>query len=313
MRSPSLWRPRWRAVTLITALAVAAVGTVVIWQSRSAQEGESVPPSQTIDLPRRIGEHISGLPKEGGYRIPGRGERRAIATGVALVLDKRLDAARQRLAAVGYTVRTLRVSGTDREVAEVAESPATHRGWGWVYVDLAHPVRWSVQAPHPRSDLYTELLAGDLFTRAPGGVLVLAGAPRNAGEGNAADVAHREDSVFGAVCDMLVARGLPAIQVHGFADASSPDHDVIVSPGPAEPSRPVREAARLLSDKGFRVCRVWRERCSGLEGTTNAQGNKAADNGVPFLHVENSFTVRADPASRQRVADALAAVARGWE
>ncbi len=306
-------RPRWRAVTLIAALAVVAVGVVVIWQSRSGQEGKPVAPSHAVDLTRRIGENISALPKDGGYRTPDRAERTAIATGVALVLDGRLDPARRRLSAVGYTVRTLRLSGADGAVAEIAESPATHRGWGWVYVDLAHPVRWSVQAPHPRSDLYTELLAGDLFSRVPGGVLVLAGAPRNAGQGNAADMAHREDSVFNAVCDVLVARGLPAIQVHGFADASSPGHDVIVSPGPAEPSRPVREAARLLADKGFRVCRVWQQSCGGLEGTTNVQGNKAKQEGVPFLHIENSFTVRADPASRERLADALAGVARGWE
>jgi hypothetical protein len=269
-------------------------------------------PPQPVDLAQRIGAFISGFPVAGGYRVPDRAERAAIAAGVVHVLNGHTGAACQQLSAVGYTVRTLHTASCDRAVAEVGESAATGRGWGRVYVDLTRPARWSVQAPHPRSDLRTGRLATELFGRAPGGVLVLAGALRTAGEGNCADVAHREDSAFNAVCDALVARGLPAIQVHGFADATSPGHDVVVSPGPAQPGDAVREAARLLDDQGFRVCRVWKERCSGLEGTTNVQAKRAAADGVPFVHIENSFTVRHDRAARTRVVQALAELARSW-
>ncbi|WP_269857175.1 hypothetical protein [Streptomyces sp. RPT161] len=266
--------------------------------------------AQPVDLAQRIGAFITGFPVTGGYRVPDRAEREALAAGVLEVLDGRPDAARGRLATIGYTLRTLRRAGGD--LAELCEPSWTGRGWGRVYVDVTRPARWSVQAPHPRSDLRTGRLAAEVFDRAPGGVLVLAGALRTAGEGDCADVAHRADSAFNAVCEALVARGLPAIQVHGFADASAPGHDVVVSPGPAPPGDAVRKAARLLDGQGFRVCRVWKERCDGLEGTTNVQARRAAAHGVPFVHVESSFTVRHDPAARARIADALAEVARGW-
>ncbi|MDF3291672.1 hypothetical protein [Streptomyces silvisoli] len=204
--------------------------------------------AQPVDLAQRIGAFITGFPVTGGYRVPDRAEREALAAGVLEVLDGRPDAARGRLATIGYTVRTLRRAGGD--LAELCEPSWTGRGWGRVYVDVTRPARWSVQAPHPRSDLRTGRLAAEVFDRAPGGVLVLAGALRTAGEGDCADVAHRADSAFDAVCEALVARGLPAIQVHGFADASAPGHDVVVSPGPAPPGDAVRKAARLLDGQG---------------------------------------------------------------
>lgn len=280
-----------------------------MWQPLSSEKGETVS-AQPVDLAQHVQAFIRGFPMADGYRVPDRAERAALAAGVLEVLDGRPEAASGRLAAIGYTVRRLRRA--TGELAEVCETAWTGRGWGRVYVDVTRPAHWSVQAPHPRSDLRTGLLAAELFDRAPGGVLVLAGALRTAGEGNCADVAHRADSAFNAVCDALVARGLPAIQVHGFADASAPGHDVVVSPGPAPPGDAVRRAARLLDEKGFRVCRVWRERCDGLEGTTNVQARRAAADGVPFVHVENSFSVRHDPAARGRAADALAEVARSW-
>ncbi len=229
------------------------------------------------------------------------------------MLDGKLDTAREHLTAVDYTVRTARLAGTDRTVAEITEKRRTGRGWGRVYIDLGRRVRWSVQVPHPRSDLHTELIGAGLFTRTPGGIMVLAGAPRDAGTGISADMAHRQDSVFDAICDELVARRVPGIQVHGFADDSSPDHDIVLSPGPDEAdTAPARRAAKRLSAAGFAVCRAWSQDCGRLEGTTNVQAQTAADHGVPFLHDENSRELRDSAASRARLVSALSEIARSW-
>lgn len=118
-------------------------------------------------------------------------------------------------------------------------------------------------------------------------------------------MAHRRDTVFHAVCAELIARRLPGIQVHGFADSTEPDYDVIVSTGRGDHGRTWGEGlAAALSRQGFDVCRVWVRRCS-LEGRTNVQGRAAADAGLPFLHVEFSRTVRKSP---ERITRAVKAI-----
>lgn len=266
-------------------------------------------PPQRVDLERQVRAYVADFSRNGAYRPPGAAERRGMSEGIARLLDGRTDSARGPLSKAGYRVRTVRLAGSGRPVAQVTESggrAARRRGWGEVYIDLSSRVRWSAQVPHPVADQHTELMGAELFSRAPGGVLVLAGANRRAGRGNTADVAHREDSIFDAVCAALTARRLPGIQVHGFADDSSPDNDVVVSPGPGRPAALVRRAARLLAAGGFEVCRAWRRNCGQLEGTTNVQARAAAARGVPFLHIENSRSVRDSPRARSRAVGALA-------
>ncbi|MFE3737931.1 hypothetical protein [Streptomyces sp. NPDC059134] len=200
-----------------------------------------------------------------------------------------------------------------RRYAEIADRAGENmRGWGRVYVALDDPVHYSVQVPHPVADAYSDLLGVGILRSAPGGVLVMAGTHRTAGEGKAADVAHRRDTVFHAVCAELVARRLPGIQVHGFADSSAPDHDLVVSTGAGETARPQAvDLARALTDDGFRVCRAWSAKCP-LAGRKNKQGVLAADQDVPFLHVETSRAVRTDPARMGDAIAAMAETARRW-
>ncbi|MEU7041660.1 hypothetical protein AB0A77_11455 [Streptomyces varsoviensis] len=314
MQFPAVTPPRRRRTALTTLFVLCAAGALaVVTALLILLISHSAPARPVLRLTEEVGDYVADFPRHGGYRGPTADQRDALADGVAKVLDGRLDSARERLSAVDYTVRTARLAGTDRTVAEVTEKHRTERGWGRVYVDLDHRVRWSVQVPHPRSDLDTELIGAGLFARTPGGILVLAGAPRDAGTGISADMAHRRDSVFDAICDELVARRLPGIQVHGFADDSSPGHDVVLSPGPdaADPA-PTRRAAKRLSTAGFAVCRAWSQQCGRLEGTTNVQAQSAADHGVPFLHVENNRALRASAASRTRLVTALSDIARSW-
>ncbi len=96
---------------------------------------------------------------------------------------------------------------------------------------------------------------------------------------------------------------MPAVQLHGFAEESSPDNDVVVSPGGAALSPLVRRVATELDRGGFRTCRVWTRECGQLEGRTNVQS--AASARAPFAHVEVSRAVRDD--RRERLVAALAA------
>ncbi|MFF4578335.1 hypothetical protein ACFY15_08045 [Streptomyces sp. NPDC001373] len=237
------------------------------------------------------------------------------------------------------------------EVADAAaRSGPADRGWGRVYVGLGAPVRWSVQVPHPIADQDTERLGVAVLRGAPGGVMVLAGAHRRAaggpggsdgdgeegdgtGDGNAAgggnavgggsgdkdgggtgeaDMAHRTDSVFHAVIAELTRRGLPGIQLHGFADSTVPGAGAVVSTGAGDAA--AADAARLaaeLASRGVRPCRAWSANCR-MSGRGNAQGRLAAELGTRFLHLELARSVRADPGRRGEAARAIAAVTAGW-
>lgn len=189
------------------------------------------------DLVRRIALFTAGFGERGGYRVPTSEERSTLTRGVALLLDGDPQAARARLETVGFTLHTVTDGVSGRRYAEVAdgagESGRGSRGWGRVYVDLDHPPRWSVQVPHPIADARTELLGARVLRGAPGGVMVIAGAHRNAAKDGSADMAHRTDSVFHGVIDELMRRELPGIQLHGFANESFPGRDAVVSTGAA--------------------------------------------------------------------------------
>ncbi|MYS20940.1 hypothetical protein GA0115240_12408 [Streptomyces sp. DvalAA-14] len=268
-----------------------------------------------VDLGRRVTDFTTGFGRRGSYRPPTKAERDILAAGVGFLVDGKLPAAKQKFAEVDYALRTLTDTVSHRRYAEVAdgaEGADGGRGWGRVYVDLSGPARFSVQVPHPVADEDSEKLGVGALRGTPGGVMVLAGAHRRAGEGNSADVAHRGDTVFDAVCAELVRHGLPGLQVHGFADATEPDYDVIVSTGKGDDGLPAARAlATALEARDFDVCRTWIRRCS-LEGRTNEQSGVAAAAHVPFLHVEFSRSVRGSRARTARAVAALTTVTARW-
>lgn len=280
---------------------------------REAPRAQSV---SKADLEDRVARFTEGFGARGGYRIPTRGERRAVTEGVALVLDGKETEARTRLAEVDFTVRTFTDTVGGRRFAEVSDAAArtdgANRGWGRVYIDLDAPPRWSVQVPHPIADLDTERLGARVLRGTPGGVLVVAGAHRTAGRGDAADVAHRTDSVFHGVVSELMDRGLPGVQLHGFADDSFPRFDAVVSTGSG--NHAVADARRLATafgSAGLRVCRAWERDCK-LSGTDNVQGRAADREDRRFLHVELNTSSRADEAGLEASARAVATVVDGW-
>ncbi|MEU1277135.1 hypothetical protein [Streptomyces sp. NPDC005805] len=255
------------------------------------------------------------MDEDTGYRRPGREDRTAVAAGVGLLLDGRREQAAERLADVDMEIRTVVDRADGRRYAEVAdrsESARSPRGWGRVYVPLDSPARWSVQVPHPRADSGTEKLGVDVLRGAAGGVLVVAGAHREAGRGDASDVAHRRDTVFHAVCAELFRRGLPALQLHGFAPSSVPDHDMVASTGKGDAGRADgRVLADALRERDFTVCRAWVRDCP-LEGRSNVQGRAAAAAGTPFLHLELSRAARTREDEGRAALDAIAVLTGEW-
>ncbi|MFG3197826.1 hypothetical protein ACGFYT_16975 [Streptomyces sp. NPDC048208] len=313
-----------RTITIATILLViaglAGAAAVVLSNARTVtkvasdhHEGERAP---RTDLARSVADFTRGFGPGHGYREPGRADRTAVATAIGLLLDGHRHEAEQQLSQRDFTVRTIVDQVSGRRYAEVADrtdDAVAPRGWGRFYLDLDHRPRWSVQVPHPVADQGTEQLAVRVLRDSPGGVLVIAGAHRKAGEGNAADVAHRRDTVFHAVCAELARRGMPGVQLHGFAASSAPDHDVIASTGVGREGRSDgRALADALGTHGFRVCRAWARTCP-LEGQENMQGRVADARHVPFLHVEFAPAVRGAEAAAEQVAHDIGVVTRRWE
>lgn len=309
--------PRTRRITiavlcgaLITICAVLTLWTAGPGGAPPTRPTDPAPQrSADTDLERRIADFTAGFGASGGYRTPTEQERRAFTRAFAHLLDGNPEAARTGLAEIDFTLRTVTDAATGRRYAEVAdgvsESGHTGRGWGRVYVDLEGPARWSVQVPHPLADARTELLGARVLRGSPGGVLVLAGAHRDAAEDGAADVAHRDDSVFHGAVEELARRNLPGVQLHGFADESFRGRDAVVSTGAGDSALADAEllTAALRRD-GLEVCTAYSARCK-LAGRENEQGRTAADRQSRFLHVELNKTLRGDDRGLDRAAAAL--------
>ncbi|MFE9453774.1 hypothetical protein [Streptomyces sp. NPDC006739] len=315
---------RSRIMTIATLLLVAAglaggLTALLLHATRDRGTSTAAPPSDRgggqVDLASEVADYTSRFGPDHGYRQPGDADRTAIAEGVGLLLDGRRAQAERLLSGRDFTVRTIldRVSGHRyAEVADRTDASDAPRGWGRVYLDLEHRPRWSVQVPHPVADLHTEQLGVRVLRASPGGVLVIAGAHRKAGQGNSADVAHRQDTVFYAICAELVRRGLPGVQLHGMAASAAPGYDVVASTGAGTAGRPDGGLlADALGARGFRVCRAWVRDCP-LEGQENMEGRAAEAARVPFLHVEFAPGVRAGGQAAERAASAVGAVTRRW-
>ena len=236
----------------------------------------------------------------GDYRTPPRAARRDLTQAVLAVSDGRVDRATELLRRHDY-----RLTESRGVTFVVPDRVPDGQGWGLYAVrPQGRPV--VVEVPHPRADRFTEHLGAALAERLSASHLLVASARRDAGDGEA-DVAHRERSVFTAVHTALAERGLPAVQLHGFASSSSPGNDVVVSPGSAELTPLARRIARATERAGHRTCRAWREECGPLAGRRNAQGAASAEAGAAFVHVEVAAPVREDLERRRALVETLAA------
>lgn len=216
-------------------------------------------------LQRWLVDHVRAMAADAPYRPPTPEERN---DAVAVL--------RAALAGEPHRPNSLRMTpGTDDVGGPFTMLTDTRHGWGTVL--LRETSDLVIEVPHPGSDRLTARLGLELFHAVPSAALLVAGAHRNAAD-NAADVAHRTDSLFHAFAQTLA---LPEIQLHGFAAATAPDTDVVVSSGAGEQAELHRLVEKALRQHGFRVGHHER-----LAGRTNVQGIAAAAQGRPFLHLE---------------------------
>ncbi len=235
----------------------------------------------------------------GPYRPPAPAERERGARGLRAVLRGEHAPA---LTELGFAVRT----GLDgRPYTLVEGESGTERTWGAVVLDGSGSVRRVIAVPHPIADRLTAWLGLELFRAAPGSALLLAGTHRRAG-GGAADVAHRTDSMFHVFSGVLAEHAPVEVQPHGYAAATLPGYDAVVSPGAAALTAAHAALRDTLLDKGFRVRPEW---TGHLDGATNVQSLAATERGTSFLHLELAPAPRADPSARAVIVDA---VARTW-
>ncbi|MFC5851366.1 hypothetical protein ACFPZI_05820 [Streptomyces chlorus] len=268
-----------------------------------------------MDLRSRILTYTEAFKPDGPYTSPDADQRDRLARGIGLLLDQDARKADELLAPIGLRVTRLTDTATGRRYDEVSASgKGASARWGRLYLNADSPVRWSAQVPHPVADRATEALGLRLLEDNPGGALVLAGAHRRAGDGSdrVADVAHREDSAFHLMVVELQKRGVPGIQLHGFAESSVKRYDAVLSSGAAQsaPGEASALADRLEAD-GLRVCRGWSAHCP-LEGTSNVQGKTAQQHHATFLHLELAPDGRGEGPDSQEVVDALSGLLTTW-
>ena len=298
-RAPAA-RPRAAAAVLV-ALALAGVALIVA-------VGVPMVGTDPVRLEQQVREFTAQLTPRGPYRPPDPAERDAVLGAVASLLTSGPDgggSATRALEDAGFTVGVARSeAGHDYLVAR--SDPGSDRSWGLIALPIDREPRLLVEVPHPNSDYKTEEVGLAVLAAVPDAVYLEAGAHRRAAD-ERADVAHEEDSLFHALAvDLSVRLQLPQLQLHGFGNRDDLDADIVLGGGPDDPDPAVRELADRLEEADVSVCQAWAERCRGLEGTTNVQGEAAARDGLAFAHVEMSADIRMRP---ERVARVLATLA----
>jgi hypothetical protein len=291
--------------TELTRRVLLGAGTAVALAACSTQPAAKPSPDRGPDPDDVLSGFASSLSPDAPYRPPTQTEREDAAAALLTIAEGLVPpAARATLQRLGFSITEGTDPATGRRYALVLNELGTDRAWGVYLADLTGPATLAVEVPHPNFDLHTERLGVALHRQDAGSMLLMAGAHRRAADG-AADVAHREDSLFHAVATGLAERKLPQVQLHGFHDASLPGAEVVISAGAADASPMIRTAAGRLAEAGFGTCRAWAQQCGDLEGTRNVQGKAAARLGTVFIHVECARTVRDDPARRAALVRAL--------
>ena len=266
--------------------------------------------TESGDLAALVVDFESAFPgrASGGYDVPTSSERTSMASAWDRIEAGDLQRAASIAASLSYDVVRFTDTDTGRVSILLRERRNANGSWphGWgLYVrtrSATSPL--VVEAPHPRADVHSERMAVTTFRKANAAALLIAGAHRDANSDGSADVAHRRDSVFEAVHRATVTSGSRVYSVHGFADASMPGVETVISSG-APPTTLTRRTGAALSARGFVVCLYGGTNCAGLAGTTNVQGESARAAGAEFIHAEVNRSVRDDTVRRAAYTNAV--------
>jgi hypothetical protein len=288
-----------------------STGEVSMTRDGHRQLASGVDPGQTVTAV------AAGVRKTDSYGDPASAERDSGGRGLARLVIGDLTGAAELLEPLGFTLTTDVDPATGRRYAmAVSETGrATTRRWGLYLVDLGAPPGLCIAVPHPKFDAGCEQLALRLWRATPGSILAMASVHRFADTEpgtTTADHAHSAETLFHQLwTTVLGPRGLPQVQLHGFADDRAPER-IAVSTG----AGPVSVAATLIADAVAAVerstTRSWDNSADpGLRATTNVQGIAADANDWIWVHIEHNRTVRDDPARWEPAMDAVASARPG--
>ncbi|MFL6128743.1 MAG: hypothetical protein ACJ73E_06735 [Mycobacteriales bacterium] len=283
----------------------------------TARPGPSVPPHLAgalvpgVDPADPVGSVAAGVSARQPYADPAPAVLDDAVAGLARLVDGDLAGAAGLLGGLGFTVTADFDPVTWRPYALAVSETRTERAWGVYLVDLSEPRGLCVAVPHPKFDAVCERLAVRLWRAVPGTVLALAAVHRNALVGTGpriADQARDTGSVFHRLWTSLLGpRGLPQVQIHGFADTTAREQ-VVVSTGVGPPTATAERIADRIAATGRATTRSWDGTADpDLRATTNEQGIAAAAAGWVWAHIEFDRTVRTDPELWEPAIDAVAA------
>lgn len=233
------------------------------------------------------------------YREPTQAEREAFAALIGMALaDEAHDVQRGPFVLRTLSDAALSVVGEKLDARAGAGAVALRRGAG-------RPVL--IEAPHTFFDMGTLDIALGLFFELQARALIVntvhrgsaahgdEDAPSAASGELASDVAHQPGSLFSVAHARLLAayHGALSIQVHGFADASVPGVDAVVSAAGSkvDAKRVARSVGAALP--GFRVA-AYPDDVRRLGGLQNAQAHISRDLDAPFIHLELAKRLRTE-------------------
>jgi len=256
------------------------------------------------------------IPRDSGrYVLPSESDLRSVETAFLRLLEwmrtgseGKLSEAFSTLAAVNYVI----IKFTDIEWGRVfyiaREAPGFNRGWGLYALYPKAPGLYRdllIEVPHIGFDLFTEKIGVKSYLQSYAGLLLVAGAHRNANPEAVADVAHTEACVFHIAHKILCANTSTIIQIHGFAETKAGRElypQIILSSGAHEGSRAVTEMASALARNGLTVGIFDGVKYTDLGATTNVQGTYARSVGASFIHMEIGLAVRSSNELRGKIA-----------
>jgi hypothetical protein len=265
-----------------------------------------------------VGDWYAAMALSGseGYDLPTTAQETALADAWGQIVAGDVAGANTTASAHGYEAVVYVDTDTGRTYRVLRETGTWTRFWGAYAFDPAAATELVVQVPHTRADLNTHLQGRSLFQKDNARAFFLATAHRNSNAAldsngdNVSDVANADHSVFEAVHERHLTAGSPDavyFQVHGFADASEPSYDIVLSEGDSTPPQRIQDlAASLRTAGGWRVA-VHGTVTTSLGATGNVQGIAARAAGRLFVHMEQNTTLRNSATSRGIAEDTVAA------
>jgi hypothetical protein len=258
-----------------------------------------------VTLDERLNAVFGTINKQQPYAAPSEHEKEVFWTALQQVLHGTdTHAAETSLTALGYSVQSGEDEVTGRPYTLLSSLDGSSHFWGAILIDMSQPARYTIGVPHPKSDIRTEQIGVDVWRKATGTILVVAGTHRYGGI-NPSDPAHDTTTLFHYVITNAMEQGVGHVQLHGFSDANLPGTDVVISSGVTEPSLQIRQIATTLTKQGLRIGNNWSSGTGRLLGRLNVQGQAARQHGAVFIHVEMSASVRSTPSKLQAVLTAL--------